>query len=123
MSLQFFFQPNPVPCMLQREVGRGRLVCGRSNPGSRRNVPTQSVTMALSLEWRNPAEHHFVLGYNYLLDRQVWLAFVRGSINGLIQEGYFAALLLKQQNGWLDSADFKRLSKPCGEFIVYIRDS
>ena len=77
----------------------------------------------LSLEWMNPAEHHFVLGYNYLLDRQAGVEFERGGINGLIQEGYFAALLLKQQNGWFDSADFKRLSKPCGEFIVYMRDS
>lgn len=76
----------------------------------------------LSLDWMNPAEHHFVLGYNYLLDREAGVEFERGGINGLIKEGYFGALLLKKINSWFDSADFKRLSKSCGKFKVYIRE-
>ncbi|MBF0289798.1 MAG: hypothetical protein HQM14_18445 [SAR324 cluster bacterium] len=77
----------------------------------------------LSLEWMNPAENHFVLGYNYFTDRRAGIKFERGGINGLIRERYFGSLLLKKQNGWFDSADYSRIAKPCGEFQVYVRGS
>lgn len=47
-----------------------------------------------ALPWMNPSPEPFVLAYNYWTDRQAEIPFEHNGIGGLIQEGYFNALIL-----------------------------
>ncbi len=47
-----------------------------------------------ALPWMNPSPHTFVLAYNYWNDRQKGLPFEHNGIGGLIENGYFNALIL-----------------------------
>lgn len=79
----------------------------------------------LSLPWMNPAKHHFVVSYSYPMDRRDGLVFERGGIGGLIDEGYFASLLLSK--GDTDIYDgvgldgYKKLTLQCKPFYPYVR--
>lgn len=47
-----------------------------------------------ALPWMNPSPQTFVLAYNYWNDRQKGLPFEHNGIGGLIEKGYFNALIL-----------------------------
>jgi len=76
------------------------------------------------LPWMYPAEHHFILAYNYRQDRAAGRRFERGGIGGLIADGYFAALLLTVPDGEFDGAvlpDGYVLHDQCAGQDVWIR--
>ena len=48
----------------------------------------------LSLPWMVPAKQHFVIHYNYPMDRASGVSMEGGGVGGLIDDGYFATLVL-----------------------------
>jgi hypothetical protein len=70
------------------------------------NLPRPAFTGSVYnlLPWMYPAEHHFILAYNYGPDRAAGRRFERGGIGGLIADGYFGALLLDVPTGRFDGA-------------------
>ena len=61
-----------------------------------RNLPEPrfSADNRLNLPWLNPHSPPFVLAYYYELDRLAGKSYEAGGIGGLLERGYFAALLL-----------------------------
>jgi hypothetical protein len=53
----------------------------------------------LSLPWMNPSEPYIMLPYNYPFDRKAGHAFEAGGVGGLIEKGYFNALVLQMEPG------------------------
>jgi hypothetical protein len=83
---------------------------------------TTSVYNHLPLMY--PAEHHFILAYNYTRDRAAGRRFERGGIGGLIADGYFASLLLTVPDGHFDStriADGYQRTGRCAGVDVFRR--
>lgn len=56
--------------------------------------PLFVVNHYAALPWMNPSPQTFVLAYNYWTDRQNGIHFEHNGIGGLIQHGYFNALIL-----------------------------
>ncbi|MBW7897018.1 MAG: hypothetical protein H3C27_18080 [Opitutaceae bacterium] len=61
--------------------------------------PRFSQDLRLNLPWLNEMTPPFVLAYNYASQRQQGITFEKGGIGGLIQNGYFSALLLFATSG------------------------
>lgn len=57
-------------------------------------APLYAEDNYLSLPWMHAAGPHFILAYNYRIDRRNGRPFERGGIGGLVSEGYFASLAL-----------------------------
>jgi hypothetical protein len=79
----------------------------------------------LSLPWMTPGNPHFVLFYGYQTDRANGIKHTRGGIGGLISEGYFAALALRDEpDGKFDGAaldGYRRDPEPCADLLIYRR--
>lgn len=77
-----------------------------------------------ALPWMNPSPQSFVLAYNYWDDRKAGIPFERNGIGGLIQSGYFNALILPEAaTDSFDGAslqDFTRLQS-CQGYAVFTR--
>lgn len=56
--------------------------------------PVFVINHYAALPWMNPSPYTFVLAYNYWNDRQKGLPFEHNGIGGLIENGYFNALIL-----------------------------
>lgn len=86
--------------------------------------PAFSAVRYGALPWMNSGGPYFVPGYNYAPDRAAGIPFERGGIGGLIEEGYFAALLLPP--GTETTFDSGRLSRytrvgACADVDVWVR--
>ena len=78
----------------------------------------------LSLPWMNVGGPHFVVSYNYETDRRAGLAFERGGIGGMVENGEFAALVLRDGDETLDGGHLDRYERrpgSCGHFVAYRR--
>ncbi len=77
-----------------------------------------------ALPWMNPGNSHFVLAYNYWSDRQAGISFEQNGIGGLIEKGYFNALILPgpvtNEFDGANLADFERQSS-CQGYAVFTR--
>jgi hypothetical protein len=71
--------------------------------------PRFSSDMRLNLPWLNPASPPFVLAFNYPIERARGRIFEAGGLGGLIEQGYFASLLLPP--GCTDQFDGGRLAR------------
>lgn len=62
--------------------------------------PRYSADQELNLPWLNPENRVFLPAFNYFSERERGRRhFEHGGIGGLIQQGHFAALLLRDTNG------------------------
>ena len=89
-------------------------------------LPRPAFTTKLynMLPWMYPARHHFVLSFHYPRDRAAGRKFERGGIGGMIQDRYFAALLLTVPDGLFDGAvvpNGYELRGQCGGQDVWLR--
>ncbi|MCS5712139.1 hypothetical protein [Candidatus Berkiella aquae] len=77
-----------------------------------------------ALPWMNASPHTFVLAYNYWSDRQMGIPFEDNGIGGLIEKGYFNALILPSPvTDEFDGASlqtFKR-QESCEGYAVFTR--
>ncbi len=89
---------------------------------------SQSVFISnsyLSLPWMIPARQHFVIHYNYPMDRASGVAMQGGGVGGLIDDGYFATLVLPaESNNRFDGSELKRYrsrAQICPGLLIYDR--
>ena len=78
----------------------------------------------LSLPWMIPARQHFVLHYNYPLDRASGVAMEGGGVGGLIDDGYFATLVLSAGTKSHDGSGLQRYRprpQACQGMVIYDR--
>ncbi|HRE33216.1 MAG TPA: hypothetical protein PLD88_14660, partial [Candidatus Berkiella sp.] len=77
-----------------------------------------------ALPWMNACPNTFVLAYNYWSDRQMEIPFEHNGIGGLIEQGYFNALILPAPvTDEFDGANlqaFKR-QESCEGYAVFTR--
>ena len=77
-----------------------------------------------ALPWMNPQSPPFVLAYNYWPDRAAGLAFEHNGIGGLIEQGYFNALILPLEiTTSFDGANLAAFERQlsCEGYAVYTR--
>jgi hypothetical protein len=78
-----------------------------------------------ALPWLKPGEPHFILAYNYEADRRAGKKFEKNGIGGLIENGYFGALVLSRRTGdYFDGvslAGYIRQPTLCAKKAIYIR--
>jgi hypothetical protein len=78
----------------------------------------------LSLPWMYPAEHHFVVQTNYRWDKPGGVEMEGGGIGGLIDQGYFATIVI-----WGDTFDdsdlrlYRLRDGKCGAYNIFERIS
>ncbi|NQV83958.1 MAG: hypothetical protein HQ494_09075 [Rhodospirillales bacterium] len=79
----------------------------------------------LSLPWMVPARQHFVIHYNYPMDRASGVSMEGGGVGGLIDDGYFATLILPAGlKGSYDGAQLSRYRlrpQTCPGLLIYDR--
>ncbi|MDA1024286.1 MAG: hypothetical protein O2817_13245, partial [Proteobacteria bacterium] len=76
----------------------------------------------LSLPWMVPAEHHFVVQTNYRWDKPGGVEMEGGGIGGLIDQGYFATIVINGDT--FDDSDLRRYrmrNEKCGSFNIFDR--
>ena len=76
----------------------------------------------LSLPWMVPAEQHFVVQTNYLWDKPGGVEMEGGGIGGLIDQGYFATIVIPGDT--FDGSDLRRYrlrDDKCGTFKIFER--
>ena len=89
-----------------------------------KNLPA-SVFIAspyLSLPWMVPAEQHFVVQTNYRWDKPGGVEMESGGIGGLIDQGYFATIVIPGDT--FDGSDLQRYrlrDDKCGTFNIFER--
>jgi hypothetical protein len=87
--------------------------------------PLYASDMNLSLPWMTPGTPSFVLAFGYAQDRAAGRKFERGGVGGLIEEGYFNALILPPQlrdrydGGSL--AQYRLTDRSCGKYRVHLK--
>jgi len=77
-----------------------------------------------ALPWMNPHSPHFVLAYNYWTDRSAEIPFEQNGIGGLIQSGYFNALILPSPiTNEFDGANLQAFERQmsCEGYAVFTR--
>ena len=77
-----------------------------------------------SLPWINPQGPHFIVSFNYVLDRESGRRFENDGIGGMIGRGEFAALLLRGRPAQFDRGPIAPRyaeSAQCGDFVAYRR--
>lgn len=87
--------------------------------------PLYAADPYLSLPWMTPGTPSFVLAYGYVQDRAAGREFESGGIGGLIEKGYFKALILSPQlSDRFDGGSlalYRLTGKPCGTYRVYLK--
>jgi len=76
----------------------------------------------LSLPWMVPAEQHFVVQTNYRWDKPGGVEMEGGGIGGLIDQGYFATIVIPGDT--FDGSDLRRYrlrDDKCGTFNIFER--
>lgn len=78
-----------------------------------------------NLPWINASPIHFVLAYNYWADRAHGVPFEHNGVGGLIDQGYFASLIIEKDTGhYFDHSaltGYRREPLGCAGFAVYQR--
>ncbi|MGE3319432.1 MAG: ArnT family glycosyltransferase [Candidatus Berkiella sp.] len=77
-----------------------------------------------ALPWMNPSSQSYVLAYNYWNDRKDGIPFEQNGIGGLIQQGYFNALVLPSPiTDSFDGASLEDFSRQnsCPGYAVFTR--
>lgn len=102
------------------DVHMARRACLATLPG-----PLLASLPYLSLPWITPQEPHFVLAYNYYMDRARGRVFEGGGVAGLVTDGYFATLALSsEQSPEIDGATltrYVRIQENCAGLQIWQR--
>ena len=80
--------------------------------------------MNLSLPWITPSDENFLLSFYYHADRAAGREFEQGGVGGLIDAGYFGAIVLKKPRAAFDGASLNKYqlqSARCGDWAVYLK--
>ena len=87
--------------------------------------PIFVVNRYAALPWLKPGSPHFIFAYNYESDRRAGIKFEGNGIGGLIEKGYFGALLIskrtKDEYDGGNLAAYKRQPKLCANKAVYVK--
>jgi hypothetical protein len=79
----------------------------------------------LSLPWMHPQGPHFVLAYQYVMERAKGREFERGGVGGLVRDGYFASIALAQgAEARVDGSPLERYTRRpsgCPGLDIYLR--
>lgn len=88
--------------------------------------PALVSVRAGNLPWLQPHAPHFVVGTAYAYDRAAGVAFERGGLAGLANDGYFSVVVLtNDEPATIDGAPLAkyRLEAEDGRFRYYVRDT
>ncbi len=81
--------------------------------------------MNLSLPWITPSEENFLLSFYYRSDRAAGREFEQGGIGGLIEAGYFGAIVFMEPRATFDGSSLDgytlQSSSRCGGWAVYLK--
>ena len=85
--------------------------------------PIYASDMYLSLPWMTPGSPSFVLAFGHWQDRARGIEYERGGVGGLIDDGYFATLVLPSDRDVFDGARLDRytITNRCAGFDIRAR--
>ena len=78
----------------------------------------------LALPWMLPSNQHFVVHMNYHFDRAMGKIKERGGIGGLIDQKYFATIILNKNGKYVDGSNldhYQARSQLCHDKAIYDR--
>ena len=87
-------------------------------------APVFVKDLTLSLPWITPAEESFIISFYYDTDRAAGRVFEAGGIGGMIESGYFNALVFEIPLPGIDGATFdgyEMQTARCGDWVVYLK--